>query len=215
MQSTIKYILFDVANTLIHKPLLWTRIRKVLEHRGIEISTEKLQYHHKFVSDFFDFPDRTNQDFYNLFNSSLLMSLGIRPDDILLDDIFANCTYLPWQAFEDTSSLKKLPVPIGVLSNFKTDLPQLLNSLFGDIFSDIIVSETVGLRKPNVDFYRYAINTIGIKPSEILYIGDSFKLDYIPADLLGMNSLLVDRISFYCDNTYTIRSLNQLHTYFA
>jgi putative hydrolase of the HAD superfamily len=203
----IKYLLFDAANTLIHKPAFWERLLSVLQQHKIFVSLEKLQYNHKLLTETIIFPDRTSETFYQSFNKELLLSLGIIPSDILLEDIFLNCSYLPWEKFNDTNWIAQSTVRAGVLSNFSNNLQQLLLGLFGDVFSDIIVSETLSMRKPSMEFYGYAIESIGLSPNEILYVGDSLKLDIIPAMQCGMHVLLIDRHNIYKGFKFSIGSL--------
>ena len=68
------------------------------------------------------------------FNSDLLYLLGIVPTEELVNAIFKSCTYLPWEAFEDTKILSELTVPIGVISNFNSTLKEKLNQFFGPVF---------------------------------------------------------------------------------
>lgn len=208
--KSIKYLLFDAANTLIHKPVLWDKILAVLDRHNIHVPKETLIYHHKLLSEFIDFPDRTSKDFYLKFNHELLLSLGIEPNEQLLDEIFTACTYLDWERFEDTHFLADVNLPIGVLSNFNNNLTSLLNGLFGDIFSNIIVSEDVKARKPDTVFYEHAIQLIGLAPEEILYVGDSVKLDIIPANKLGLNTLLIDRPGIFKASARNIRLLSEI-----
>jgi FMN phosphatase YigB (HAD superfamily) len=207
----VSYILFDAANTLIHKPLLWEKILTVLNNQNIEIPLHKLQYNHKLLSEVIDFPDNTSKDFYTFFNTELLISLGIIPTDELIEELFLNCSYLPWEKFDDTDFLKGITIPVGVLSNFNNKLPVLLHSLFDVKFSDIIVSENLKQRKPSMEFYENAIEMTGCKRENILYVGDSLKLDIIPAKKSGINALLIDRIGFYPKSQFTISSLNELN----
>ena len=209
-----KYVLFDAANTLIHKPMLWEKILSVFEKYNIKIPLEKIQYNHKLISEIIDFPDRTSKDFYSLFNKELLISLGIIPSNELIDTLYTECSYLPWEKFSDTEFLKKIPVPIGVLSNFNKKLPELLESLFGNIFSDIIVSESSKMRKPTPEFYDYALTTIGFESKEILYIGDSLKLDVIPAKGAGFEALLINRNGFFGKNNFSINNIYELNNFF-
>ena len=51
---------------------------------------------------------------------------------------------------------------------------------------------------------------LGVKPEEIIYIGDSLKLDIEPAFKLGMKPYLIDRNNDYPFSSYTISSLTQL-----
>jgi len=209
-KANIKYILFDAANTLIHKPALWDKIQEVLTAHQISVNPRALKYNHKLLSEFVTFPDRTSAEFYASFNKELLLSLGIIPTTQLLDDIFRNCTYMPWEKFDDTSWLATAPVPIGVLSNFNNNLRDLLSNLFGNVFTDIIVSEEVNVRKPDTAFYQHAIDKIGLHPSEILYVGDSIKLDIIPAGKMGLNPILIDRDDFFTTHIPVAKKLSDI-----
>ena len=206
----VKYILFDAANTLIHKPDLWTRLKAVFTKHNIYIPEERIQYHHKMVSEFTDFPDQTSKQFYDKFNTELLASLGIAPSDNIIDDIFETCKYLPWQPFEDTACLKEFPVPIGILSNFNQSLTAQIETLFGKVFSDIIVSGDLPFRKPQKEFFAHAVDAIGFEPGEILYIGDSFKLDILPALRTGLTPLLIDRIGMFSASPFAITDLHEI-----
>ena len=68
-------------------------------------------------------------------------------------------------------------------------------------------------RKPELKFYQTAIEKLEIEASEILYIGDSLKLDIIPAKKLGMNTLLIDRDNIYPNSEKRISSFKELKKY--
>lgn len=204
-----KCIIFDVSGTLLYKPDVIPKIQKALNNHGYIIKLKDLIYHHMFLTETIKFPDRTDSSFYNYFNSELLYSLGIIPNNEVLKDIFKECTYLPWHKFEDTEYLKKINLPIGILSNFNTTLKSKLFDHFGDIFQSIIVSEEIGVAKPRLDFYTKGIELIGYKPEEILYIGDSLKLDIEPAKKLGIKTLLIDRKNFF-KNSINLNKITHL-----
>jgi putative hydrolase of the HAD superfamily len=190
-------LLFDAANTLIHKPLVYDAFIKTLQQNGIIVDITDLKRNHKLVSELYLFPDRTSKDFYYKFNNELLYSLGIIATNELLDNLFKACSYLPWQTFDDVSALKGIPVKKAVLSNFHNELDGIINTHFQDIFETVIISETIGLRKPDVNFYKKAIELLGVNSSEIIYVGDSIKLDIVPAREVGMNAYLIDRENYY------------------
>ncbi len=209
-----KILLLDAANTIIHKPNLWVKIIEVFNQHHLQINLEKLKYHHKLISEIINFPDRTDEEFYNYFNSELLISLGVLPNNDILKDLFSSCSYLPWEVFEDVKELNKLDIPKVVLSNFNNTLENLLTKLIGDnIFTDIIVSEKESIRKPSIDFYKMVLKRHCVQPSEILYIGDSIKLDIIPATKIGFNSLLIDRDDFYPNVKNKIRNFGDVKTH--
>ncbi len=207
----MKYLLLDVAGTLLHKPELFTQIQGVLTGHGYIVALDKIKYNHKLLSESIAFPDRTNKEFYNHFNAELLYSLGIIPTQKILDSVFSECDNLNWDKFDDTEVLKTLNVPMGILSNFNSSLKHQLNKTFGNVFSDIFVSEDLGVAKPAIQFYQIAIDKIGIDAKDILYIGDSFKLDMEPAMQLGIQSYVIDRDNFYPNNPNTITSLYDIN----
>lgn len=203
----MKYLLLDVAGTLLHKPSLFIKIQEVLTSRGRIIALNKIKYNHKLLSEAIRFPDRTSKEFYTDFNSELLNSLGITPAGELLDEIFNTCSYLPWEKYDDTEYLREVNIPIGILSNFNSSLKDQLSQLFGPVFSDIFVSEELGVAKPSIKFYQQALDKIGVDAKDILYIGDSFKLDMEPAMQLGIRSYVIDRDDFYPYGPNIITSL--------
>jgi FMN phosphatase YigB (HAD superfamily) len=206
----IKYIFFDVSGTILGKPILFQKINEALNNFGYIISLDEIKYKHKLLSEIIHFPDRTDVEFYNYFNAELLRLLGIIPTEELLSAIFESCTYLPWEKFEDSKVLTEIEIPIGVISNFNSTLKDKLNQFFGPVFKDILVSEELGIAKPKIGFYQKALDEIGYDVSEILYIGDSMKLDIEPASQLGIKSLLIDRDDFYQKSSYKISSLNEI-----
>lgn len=203
----MKYLLLDVAGTLLHKPGLFTQIQGVLAKNGYKVPLDKIKYNHRLLSETILFPDKTSKEFYIDFNGELLYSLGIIPTATLLDEVFDNCSYLPWEKFNDTEALQTIKIPIGILSNFNSSLKEQINQLFGPIFSDIFVSEEMGAAKPSIKFYQQAINKIDADIKDILYIGDSFKLDMEPAMQLGIKTYVIDRDNFYPNSPNTIASL--------
>ncbi|TAF34974.1 MAG: HAD family hydrolase [Cytophagales bacterium] len=191
------YIFFDVANTLLHKPDLFPNINSVLEKYHYHMPLSHLKKVHKLVSEVFVFPDKTSKEFYLAFNTDFLLSLGVLPTPALLDDIFNACTYLGWKPFEDTSILASLKHPLGIISNWDKSLPEKLKTYFDINFERIFTSEIAQLKKPDIRFYERALANLGYAPEQVLYVGDSLKLDILPALKLGIKAVLLDREDAY------------------
>ena len=204
-------LLFDAANTLIYKPKVYTKIISVLDSFNYDVKIEKLSLHHKLISEFLIFPDRTSRKFYDKFNSELLYSLGIIPNEKILENLFNECSYLPWEKFEDTKFLNEIEYPKFILSNFNNSLEKIIENLFPNIFEGIICSETEKIRKPDVNFYSRALEILNVKnPKSILYIGDSLQLDMHPASEIGMNVCLIDRYNYYPNYQHRIADLSEI-----
>ena len=179
------------------------------EKHGYAVNPEDLARRHKFLSETILFPDKTSRDFYASFNRELILSLGILPTQELIDDIFEACTYLPWKPYADADFLKDIQQPIGIISNWDNTLNDKLKSFFDVRFEWILGSQIEGLKKPDIAFYQLMLSKTNFKPGEILYVGDSIKLDIEPATSLGIQTVLVDRIRFY--PTTTLKKADTLH----
>lgn len=203
-------LLFDAANTIIHKPDLYTNIIKVLAKYNFNVEESYLKKNHKLISEVINFPDRTSEEFYKKFNSELLYCLGIIPSEIILKEIYTACSYLPWIAFEDTNILKELNVKKAIVSNFHSSLTKIISEVLPDVFDEIVISEVENLRKPDVEFYKCAMNYLKVPAEEIIYIGDSIKLDIEPATKLGIKAFLIDREQNFLASPNRLSSLHEL-----
>jgi len=86
-------------------------------------------------------------------------------------------------------------IPLGVLSNFMVEggIPCLLaDHGLGGFFQQVVVSCDHGWRKPSPAIFEVAIGKAGVRPQEILFVGDDLTADYRGAEAAGMNPLLYD-----------------------
>jgi len=206
----MKYILFDVAGTLLYKPDVHTNIQQALLRHGFAVDLADIKFRHKMVSESIFFPDRTDETFYQHFNTEFLYALGIVPEDKLMLDIYNSCSYLKWEQFADANFLERINIPVGIISNFNSTLKERLKSFFDITFADVFVSEELGVAKPKSAFYEKALEQIGIDASEIIYVGDSVKLDLAPAQKLGIKTFLIDRDNYFPAQKNRIGSLYEL-----
>lgn len=206
----IKHIFFDVAGTLMHKPSVYTSIQQVLFEHGYKIPIKEIKFKHKMLLEATECPDRTNKQFYETFNKELLYLLGVLPENDLPLKIFDLCTYLPWEPFSDTDCLQHIKTPMSIISNFNNTLKQKLDNIFGEIFSAVFISEELGLRKPSSEFYKKVLQDSNLQSEQVLYVGDSVKLDIEPARMLGMNVLLIDRERNFPHCKLAIQDLSEI-----
>jgi HAD hydrolase, family IA, variant 1 len=76
--------------------------------------------------------------------------------------------------------------PMVLVSNFYGNVEAVLED-FGlrHYFKSIIESAVVGVRKPDPAIFALGVDALGLKPEEVLVIGDSYKKDILPAESLG------------------------------
>jgi putative hydrolase of the HAD superfamily len=78
-----------------------------------------------------------------------------------------------------------------------------------DFFPTRIYSSDVSYRKPDRRIFQFALNELGIRAPEAIYVGDSTKTDVAGARQAGMASVLLQR-SGTGRADHTISSLSQL-----
>ena len=208
----VKFIFFDVAQTLLWKPTVYSEIEAFCKKSGVNISNDEIIKRHRILSEVTHFPDKTSREFYIDFNYKLLLALGFAATKDLAEELFNNCSYKPWSSFEDCLAIKDLNVPVGILSNWDKSLADKLSDFFPQIqFAEMVISSVVGHQKPSQEIFDYAIKVSGVEPSEIIFVGDSIRLDYVPARAAGIMSILLDRDKvFEGFNGERIESIQQL-----
>lgn len=103
-----------------------------------------------------------------------------------------------FQLFEDTlpclDAVVKAGYRIAVLSNWDYSLVRVLRSLgIEDRFELIIASLVKGVEKPDPRLFRLTAEGLGLKPEEIVHVGDCPSDDIMGAQLSGFKSVHIDR----------------------
>jgi len=113
----------------------------------------------------------------------------------------------PWpEMLAFVKSLKDQDKKVAILSNIVEPTVKMARAAgLYDGFEPIILSNEVGLKKPNIEIYNLMLDTIKIPANECIYI-DDMPENLIPAANLGMSTIL----SNPNDPSYTIESINQL-----
>lgn len=80
--------------------------------------------------------------------------------------------------------------PMVLVSNFYGNVEAVLKDFGLDhYFRKIIESAVVGVRKPDPKIFRLGVEALGMKPEEVLVIGDSYRKDIVPAESIGCKVL--------------------------
>lgn len=80
--------------------------------------------------------------------------------------------------------------PMVLVSNFYGNINQVLKEFrMDDLFSDVIESSVVGIRKPDHRIFTLGVKALGLKPEEIIVVGDSFYKDILPAIKSGCHTV--------------------------
>lgn len=76
--------------------------------------------------------------------------------------------------------------PMVLVSNFYGNVEAVLEDFdLRRYFRAIIESAVVGVRKPDPQIFRLGVEALGMKPGEVLVVGDSLRKDILPAESIG------------------------------
>ena len=80
--------------------------------------------------------------------------------------------------------------PMVLVSNFYGNIAVVLREFgFEGLFDHIIESAVVGVRKPDPQIFTLGVEALGLKPEEVVVVGDSIDKDIIPARKAGCQTV--------------------------
>lgn len=95
-----------------------------------------------------------------------------------------------WRVYDDVlptlETLAASGTKLGIISNWDDRLRPLLTNLgLARHFTSIVVSCEAGATKPDARLFTRAARELGVAPSELLHVGDSFTMDVRGAEAIG------------------------------
>ncbi|MCC8071249.1 MAG: HAD family hydrolase [Bacteroidales bacterium] len=202
MENTkIKGIIFDYGGTIDTRGVHWSWvIRDGYEAVGVPVGLQDFR-------DAYVYAERElartrhiypHHNFYHLLKIKMDIELGYLVEHGILsqgsvekyaEPVAAYCYDAARNAVEDARpTLEALyqRYPLVLVSNFYGNVEAVLADF--DLlryFRQIIESAVVGVRKPDPAIFQLGVDALGLKPQEVLVIGDSYRKDIEPARKIG------------------------------
>lgn len=109
---------------------------------------------------------------------------------------------------------------LGLVSNFYGNLKTVIDEFdLQDIFSEILDSQLIGLRKPDPLLWKTAVKLLDLQAEETVIVGDSYINDIAPAKYLDCKAIWIKGKSWHDQNQFEhfsadriIYSLSELKT---
>jgi HAD superfamily hydrolase (TIGR01549 family) len=197
----ITAVIFDVDDTLFDRELAQNKALEMLVDRfpqvlgGFTKERLKISWQESDRIAMTDFEaSATSTKLRDTRSKEFIRFLGIQED---LADAFTQA-YLrdypsintPVPGAADLLKDLSLKYKLGVISNSLPDVQyRKLETLgFRNMFSCIVLSEELGIRKPDPRIFRHAAYLLQVPTSNCLYVGNSFKADIIGAKTAGMQA---------------------------
>jgi putative hydrolase of the HAD superfamily len=206
----IRAVFFDAGETILHAaPSFPELFAATLEGRGHGIDPELIRDGLYAIPERFvqaaergerwtTSPERSRA-FWTSVYDGFLERVGLPVDDGLQDALYEAFTTLAnYELFDDVPEtfreLHALDLRVGLVSNFERWLEDLLVQLeVRDALDVCVISGIEGVEKPDPAIFRLALDRSGLRPDEVVYVGDVPEFDVDPAISLGMSAVLLDR----------------------
>lgn len=199
MEENIKAVLFDVDGTLFDRSLAQRKVLDIIVRQfprvfdafGIERVAKAFADSDRITTE--DFEAGVPSDGLRRKRSRLFLQLlDLRKD--LADAITE--IYVRDYPTVDASMAGAVPLVkelsrrfiVGVVSNGLPDVQYRKLEAIGlqQVLSCIVLSEEIGIRKPDPRIFHHAARLLQLQPSECLYAGDSYASDIVGAKASGM-----------------------------
>lgn len=211
----MKAILFDLDGTLLDRRASLRRfIKEQRERLGNELKeTDELSYEEDFLT-----WDNNGYVTKDIVYQKLIATYNIKSftaTELLQDyeDFFHTCC-IPFANLTSTlAELQKQSIKLGIVTNGKKDFQQKNLEALGiaTYFESVVISEAVGVKKPDPAIFLHAAEKLGVLPKECLFVGDHPDIDVAGAEAVGMTGVWrVNSMWKAQKKTHEITNLTQL-----
>jgi putative hydrolase of the HAD superfamily len=207
LANRYRAILFDVGWTLVYPhPERRRVLLEALAGRGYEVTSAGLESGYRAARAFYEANRWQHQTpeslvaFWQQFYSTVLAHLDAPVDDrglaaALAEEVNEAVRY---DLYPDTlpalEELRRNDILLGVVSNWSTDLPALLDEWgLAPFFTTIVVSDVVGSHKPQPQMFRIALERLDVPPGAALHVGDDYDADVQGARAAGITPVYLNR----------------------
>jgi putative hydrolase of the HAD superfamily len=214
----IHAVLFDLGGTLIDNadPLVWAETARSV---GVEVDADHLAHAYREVQAEFD--ARGEPETPAFWGAVLHRAAGREVTEAqgaaFQDRWFAIGEHHP-PLFSDVryclETLEQEGLATGLVSNSRSEAAcrAHLTRLGVQRFFPVVVSSgTEGVRKPDAEIFRRAVQRVGVQPGDALYVGDLPNTDARGAQAAGLHGLWLNRYGWgFGDDPPEITSLTEV-----
>ncbi len=192
-RSSIRAVLFDLDDILNDRPLSWLAYVRDLanpESGLLAPCDEKQILRAILTADQGGY--RPKRELFDELYNSLPWETSVTPKQLEQHwrNHFCRSIVIREHVIDTLCTLRKLNLQLGIVSNGQSDFQNAkIDAMAVRHFFDIIViSESLGFKKPDRRIFEFALNALKIAPEETLFVGDNPMLDIQGASQLGLRT---------------------------
>lgn len=223
MENTkIKGVVFDYGGTIDSRGVHWSEVIWDA-YRDADVPVTKEQFRECYV-----FAERElakvrhilpHHNFYDLLLIKMRIEIAYLVDNKMLpadypveEKALHTALYCYNRAKESIAEARSTldfiheRLPMVLVSNFYGNVETVLEDFnLRHYFIKVVESAVVGIRKPDPRIFALGVDALGLKPQEVLVVGDSYKKDILPAESLGC------RVAWLKGKGWTKEEDDQMH----
>lgn len=195
----IKGILWDVGGTILY-PNYRTEtdyLKTILIKYGVNIEALSL-------SDFINMINKMRNNYFNvntledeeknyrMIFKTYFPKIKNEMLENIIDEIMIGYDQfcIPNEIKQLIKDLKKLELEQVVISNWPPSLSKMLQAHgLSDYFDYILSSGILGIKKPNLKIFEFALDKMNLDASEVIMIGNSYDFDINPAKSINIKTI--------------------------
>lgn len=207
----IKAIIFDLDNTLIDRQKAF---REMLQ-RTFSMYYNDDNYINVLVRDMLEF-DKSGaveriEAFRKLINKYQINEFTAEELSLNWSKESGNVVYLFEDVIVSLKTLrKKYKLAIVTNGDYTSQKRKLDNINLYELLDYCLISDEIGIRKPDPRIFKYACKKLKLKESECLYVGDSYSRDIVGALNAGLSAIYVSRNNQIHEDVITIHQIKEL-----
>jgi putative hydrolase of the HAD superfamily len=210
----IRAVMFDIGDTLITSLDTEKMFQLILKEKGIKKELAEIKKAHKkataeFLKKHGDMRPPDAKDFnkiYASWNDLIMKELGLKQKGL---GAYVNKRWFDvagLKVFDDSAPVLRrltgMGLRLGLVTNgYREEINDILailnkkknSGLEKEMFSVIVGRDTAGAAKPDPRPFIHAAGSLGLKPDEVLFVGDRYDKDYVGAQGAGMVPVLLLR----------------------
>ncbi|MDT0276809.1 HAD family hydrolase [Blastococcus goldschmidtiae] len=219
LRRKYRALLLDVYGTLVHEDddILRPICEQVAELGGVEAGAVAHEWWRLFreatVAAYGD-AFRLQRDLSQDTLAETMRLFGVHGDAVALCREQVNFWRFP-PIFEDTPPfLEEVRVPVCIVSNIDRHDLESAMAHHGMVVQAVVTSEDARAYKPRPEPFARALSALGLRPEDVLHVGDSPSADVGGAGALGIDTAWINRSGRRppegCRPTITVSSLREL-----
>ena len=182
----IKAVLCDIDNTVLDFDACSKKsMINAFEKFSLEYREEMFNVFYKKNKELWEAVEKgtlTVPELYEIRWNEIFSLLGIEADGVAVEKVFHKGIEEGYEKMDGAEEFleylsDKFTVYAASNAPYNQQKTRLKKAGLLDYFKGLFVSGEIGFQKPTLEFFDYCINALGLKPEEIIIIGDSLTAD--------------------------------------